>query len=563
MNELPSAELNGRPVEVEDGQPSEARFDELKGACPTGVKRPRDTEFNAIPEMDVQKATRHVCEAVCPWWERPYGDQLQDKGKTIANALSRITADVLRSCGRKGQAHNATPAMAPAWLKELTSSADPQSMSAAPCAPLLGIIRSPVIEGYRNKSEFTMGFDINDKPALGFLMGSWTEGITAVADPSPCRHLSRPCVRYAMLVKEFIVEHSKMPAWNKRLMPAVGFWRLLNVREGRNSTFMPLPSRTDVEEGKSQGVVPAGTTFAQLDPWKYLVDLGNVLLAARKSGNAARVKTCGSLTVVHNGGQKCASLGSACKGWQRSRAPCPKSAYSKGFQMQLITGCLLTMSNTPPTHPSGYFGTPRHKAGSKTQVISEPLRRLSTFSDISPTACSWHLLRTGTIGLSLAQAVEKVIGIDIIESAVEDARKNAALNKIDNCEFVAGKLSEVAQVYQLCPRDPALKPLPTPAKLAKAEDVMPSILAKHATSHTGDIVAIADPPRAGLHRSVIQAILGCPAIKRLVFISCNPESLISNCGPKGGVTIRGLGARPPQCWSLRTTCLSTQSRPRH
>jgi tRNA/tmRNA/rRNA uracil-C5-methylase (TrmA/RlmC/RlmD family) len=51
------------------------------------------------------------------------------------------------------------------------------------------------------------------------------------------------------------------------------------------------------------------------------------------------------------------------------------------------------------------------------------------------------------------------------------------------------------------------------------------------------VVAIADPPRAGLHKSVVRALLACRNITRLVFVSCNPDSLTENvaqlCSPHG------------------------------
>jgi tRNA (Uracil-5-)-methyltransferase len=43
-----------------------------------------------------------------------------------------------------------------------------------------------------------------------------------------------------------------------------------------------------------------------------------------------------------------------------------------------------------------------------------------------------------------------------------------------------------------------------------------------------NVVAVVDPPRAGLHRTVLRALLGCAAIKRLVYVSCNPDSLALN-----------------------------------
>lgn len=100
--------------------------------------------------------------------------------------------------------------------------------------------------------------------------------------------------------------------------------------------------------------------------------------------------------------------------------------------------------------------------------------------------------------------VAKVIGIDNVTPAIEDAHHNAALNNILNAEFVCGK----------------------------AEDALPLILAKHASSSSGDghqeVVAVVDPPRAGLHKSVIRALMACKPLKRLVYVSCNPESLADN-----------------------------------
>jgi hypothetical protein len=74
------------------------------------------------------------------------------------------------------------------------------------------------------------------------------------------------------------------------------------------------------------------------------------------------------------------------------------------------------------------------------------------------------------------------------------------------------------------------------------------------------VVAVVDPPRAGLHKDVLLALLACPAIKRLVFVSCNPDSLVLNskllCGryrpdinaPKGeGWACRPGVHGPPAC----------------
>lgn len=100
---------------------------------------------------------------------------------------------------------------------------------------------------------------------------------------------------------------------------------------------------------------------------------------------------------------------------------------------------------------------------------------------------------TGTIGLSLARHVSKVIGVEIVQKAIEDARWNAAFNGISNCEFHSGKAEAVI-----------------PALLSSWEDARP-------------LVAVVNPSRAGIHHRVVKAIRSCRAIRRLLYISCKPE----------------------------------------
>jgi len=106
---------------------------------------------------------------------------------------------------------------------------------------------------------------------------------------------------------------------------------------------------------------------------------------------------------------------------------------------------------------------------------------------------------TGTIGLTLANRVKQVIGLEMEPSAVLDAEQNAQLNGVTNATYICGK----------------------------AEDTLKEALKCH-VKDSDDILAIVDPPRAGLHNETIRLIRNCNAIKRLVYVSCNPESLAQN-----------------------------------
>ncbi|CAK9175108.1 unnamed protein product, partial [Ilex paraguariensis] len=98
-----------------------------------------------------------------------------------------------------------------------------------PCN-LEGILESPQVNGYRNKCEFSVGYSLQGKPTVGFLLGNFREGVTAVEEPVNCPNVSGIACKYAAIFQEFL-QHSGLPIWNR--LNNTGFWRQLTVREGR------------------------------------------------------------------------------------------------------------------------------------------------------------------------------------------------------------------------------------------------------------------------------------------------------------------------------------------
>ena len=96
---------------------------------------------------------------------------------------------------------------------------------------------------------------------------------------------------------------------------------------------------------------------------------------------------------------------------------------------------------------------------------------------------------TGTIAQILAPVAKKVIGVEIVEEAVEAAKENAALNELSNCEFLAGDVLKVLD-------DITEKP---------------------------DFIVL-DPPRDGIHPKALEKIIAY-GVDRMVYISCKPTSL--------------------------------------
>ncbi|OJV42546.1 MAG: 23S rRNA (uracil-5-)-methyltransferase RumA [Bacteroidales bacterium 36-12] len=99
---------------------------------------------------------------------------------------------------------------------------------------------------------------------------------------------------------------------------------------------------------------------------------------------------------------------------------------------------------------------------------------------------------TGTIANFVASKSKQVIGIEYVPEAIEDAKVNSALNKIDNTLFYAGDMKDILNQQFII-------------------------------EHGKPDVIITDPPRAGMHNDVIDAILFAEP-KRIVYVSCNPAT---------------------------------------
>ena len=109
----------------------------------------------------------------------------------------------------------------------------------------------------------------------------------------------------------------------------------------------------------------------------------------------------------------------------------------------------------------------------------------------------------GTISLFMAPFAKSVYGIELVEEAVCAARENALINKIDNAQFIAGDVEKILD------------------DLINKQKIIP------------DIVMV-DPPRKGLDRKSIDNILRISP-KRLVYISCNPATLVRDLSALEGL----------------------------
>jgi len=136
--------------------------------------------------------------------------------------------------------------------------------------------------------------------------------------------------------------------------------------------------------------------------------------------------------------------------------------------------------------PRSFFQVNTRQAGVLTQIVQR-MARLEGHETLLDAYCG-----TGTFSLTMAHKVAKTIGVDSVDPAIRDARRNAKHNAIANAEFVVGE----------------------------AETFVPQAVSNQQRFD----VAVLDPPRKGCHPDVLNALLEAE-IPRLVYVSCNPATL--------------------------------------
>lgn len=136
--------------------------------------------------------------------------------------------------------------------------------------------------------------------------------------------------------------------------------------------------------------------------------------------------------------------------------------------------------------PSTFLQVNTHQA-EKMYALAIEMANLTDESQVIDLYCG-----TGSLSLLLAQHAGKVVGIEVVEAAVLDAKENAINNAVNNCQFLCGDVA----------------------------DVLPSL---ELDGNKPNVIAV-NPPRAGVYQSVIKEICKL-APNGIVYISCNAETL--------------------------------------
>ena len=134
---------------------------------------------------------------------------------------------------------------------------------------------------------------------------------------------------------------------------------------------------------------------------------------------------------------------------------------------------------------------------------------------------------TGTISQVMALRAKHVLGVEIVPESVESAVKNAKLNNLSNCDFVCGDVFQILEKTDLKPEKINMK----------SEKINPKADNINQESEKTDFlfekrglkpdVIVVDPPRVGMSTDTVNKIASY-GVKQLVYISCNPKTLVKN-----------------------------------
>ncbi|XP_017578949.1 tRNA (uracil(54)-C(5))-methyltransferase homolog-B [Pygocentrus nattereri] len=386
----------------------------------TSTEKKRRVKQHRSPGWETLSWEERLADIVTPLWRLGYEEQLQWKQEQQLKILLQMS-NVVGTCN-KG---------------ELTF-------------PLLPIVPSPVRDGYRNKSTFSVNRGVDGNPkTVGLYIGTGKGRNIVCVHGDHLLNMPSNHKLVGRCYEDFIRASPLKPCI---LFHDGGHWREITVRT--NSA------------GSTMAIVyfhPQNLTSEELSVHKAAV----VEYFTKGPGAVCQLD---SLYFQESTMTRCSHKESP---YQLLHGVPHIYEEILGFKFRISA--------------DSFFQVNRGAAEALYNTVAE-LNKACGNGTLLDVCCG-----TGAIGISLSSRMKKVIGVELIEQAVEDAKHNAALNGIENCEFLSGK----------------------------AEVILPKLIPTLCSD--GGLTAIVNPSRAGLHYRVIRALRNHSDIQRLIYISCKPE----------------------------------------
>ncbi|KAI8352892.1 S-adenosyl-L-methionine-dependent methyltransferase, partial [Blakeslea trispora] len=348
-------------------------------------------EAKAVAEMDTRLPAERLADQVTPLYKIPYADQVAKKhklGHRFMNTLRKKlnTLPELSEAG-KGQI---------AWTNRWED-ADYR---------VEDIIQSPIVNGYRTKCEFTIGKNLAGEKTVGFLLGLYREGYTAVLETEQCLHVSDTAKQITKAMEDY-VRQSKYDVYDR--VEKTGVWRSMMTKTQRTGDNMILIQMKADELSSDQIEQEKQSLIAY---WNSLKEEG-------------KINTTTLLLQIWNGDSNCIT--------DKGKT---EILIGDGYVHEEILGCKFRISS------SAFFqvNTPA------TELLYAKCAEWCNFKQEKKTTLLDLCCGTGTIGIIMAKSVDRVIGIEVVPEAIVDAQANASINGVDNIQYHTGKVEEKIDV---------------------------------------------------------------------------------------------------------------------
>jgi len=415
----------------------------MKYNNPDYMEEPSNPFSSLTPGMKVVQ--EKVTAATTPLASLPYIDQVGKKMKETRWMAQQLAADLV-------QAHP----QCKSWV-------DKNVQQLGYLAKVEKCVESPVKEGYRNKCEFAIGLNPETRRlTVGFKLDP-RSGSSDVGPVDHLLHVPASMKHVVKLLEAFL--RTQQPYQHYDMQRCEGQWVNAVVRTTRAANH-----------GKAQIMVLL-TFCSHHMPTAEVMNVKTQVRGFFERGDGSQ---CG-VTSVFFAEKSMQGVGT------------PELLLGEATVAETLQGNLKFHIS-----PRAYFCI--NTAGAEVLVGAianlAGLHRDMTILDL---CCG-----TGALGLCLASRVGQVLGVDILGTAVEEAERNALVNRLGHCSYITGNVEDT---------------IPRMVQAAKHEEV----------------VAIVDPPRAGLSEKAIQQ-LRSSRVQKLIFVSSDPKATIRNFVDLGRAT---------------------------
>ena len=414
----------------------------------------------------IKSAPRHkdlpmevIENQVLPWIDIPYKDQIARKVETLKGNVERFFSEIKELQGG---------IMVKCPFEKMIES-DPDK-----------------IGGYRNKVELSIGFNSNKEIDIGFIKGKIGALHIEIDSANNYPHIADEVKFVGQILLKIIKQYHESDGLNPfnrinairtcTVKEGNEFWRLLQVRQSYKTKEMML---TLVH---TKNIISHELNEKIRNSLKAVFPL---------NGSIGEYKLV-SLNVIQT---------EASGGTDYEFDDVVEALYESAFYSEELLGYKFHVS------PLSFLQVNTDICEKLYDYVRQ-LAASSVKSDVNNIILFDLYCGIGTIGICMEKLALEIVGIELVPSAIENAKYNAELNGLSaKTKYYCGKVEELI------------------SKIASQYDKKP-------------IIAIVDPPRGGLHKDVISKIRTCKGLDVLIYVSCNQQSLVRDalllCKPAKG-----------------------------